>query len=152
MTDIAEDKPKRKNGRPRIEIDWKVFDNLCAIHCTLEEIAGWFNCSEDTIERTVKREKKLSFADYYKTKAGAGNISLRRKQFKQAEEGNVTMSIWLGKQWLGQADKLESKSDDTVLVKSDVDTANYTTEELQRLKAIHETANARRSKQGPGGT
>jgi hypothetical protein len=31
-----------------------------------------------------------------------GNISLRRMQWKAAEEGNITAMIWLGKQLLGQ--------------------------------------------------
>ena len=33
--------------------------------------------------------------------------SLRRMQYKAAEGGNVTAQIWLGKQILGQKDKLE---------------------------------------------
>lgn len=33
-----------------------------------------------------------------------GNISLRRTQKQQADSGNATMLIWLGKQWLGQRD------------------------------------------------
>lgn len=36
-----------------------------------------------------------------------GKASLRRMQFKSAEDGNVTMQIWLGKQMLGQRDKSE---------------------------------------------
>lgn len=34
-----------------------------------------------------------------------GKQSLRRKQFKAAENGNPTMLVWLGKQYLGQTDK-----------------------------------------------
>ena len=44
-----------KMGRPRIEIDENQFKKLCEYMCTLEEIAGIFNCSEDTIERWCKR-------------------------------------------------------------------------------------------------
>jgi hypothetical protein len=29
-------------------------------------------------------------------------------QYEAAKTGNVTMLIWLGKQWLAQADKVES--------------------------------------------
>ena len=90
-------------ARPRIIVDWEHFDKLCAIQCTLVEIAEWFNCSVDTIERAVKREKKMGFAEYYKIKSSRGKISLRRQQFKLAEKYPV-MAIWLGKQYLGQAD------------------------------------------------
>ncbi len=34
-------------------------------------------------------------------------MSLRRLQWKAAKENNVTMLIWLGKQYLGQTDKQE---------------------------------------------
>lgn len=100
-------KPAGRNvgGRPRVEIDWDVFDALCGVQCTLAEIAGHFECSEDTIERAVTREKAVGFADYYREKAGRGTIALRRKQYAVALGGNVTMLIWLGKQRLGQTDK-----------------------------------------------
>lgn len=93
-------------ARPRIEIDERQFESLCTMQCTLEEIAGFFRCSEDTIERWCKRTYKIGFADVFKQKRSGGKISLRRFQFKLAET-NPTMAIWLGKQWLGQADKQE---------------------------------------------
>ena len=95
-------------GRPPIEIDWTVFEDLCELQCTLIEIAGWFRCSEDTIENKCKEYYGCNFSDIYKQKAGAGNISLRRAQRKKALEGNDTiMQIFLGKNQLKQADKQE---------------------------------------------
>ena len=98
--------PKEK-GRPKILIDWEEFKKLCAIQCTLAEIAAWFKCSEDTIELRCKEEKGMLFTDYYKKNSSSGKISLRRSQFKAATGGNVTMLIWLGKQFLDQKDKTE---------------------------------------------
>lgn len=92
--------------RPRIEIDKEQFEKLCIMQCTLQEIAGWFACSEDTIERWCIRELKMSFADAYKIHSAQGKISLRRFQFKQAEK-SPAMAIWLGKQWLGQRDAVD---------------------------------------------
>lgn len=37
-------------------------------------------------------------------------MSLRRQQIALAEKGNATMLIWLGKQLLGQSDKVDTKS------------------------------------------
>ena len=91
-------------ARPRIDIDTDQFKKLCAIQCTLSEISSWFKCSEDTIERWCKRELKMSFADAFKTWSADGKISLRRNQFKMAEH-NVSMAIWLGKQYLGQKEQ-----------------------------------------------
>lgn len=98
---------KSKAGRPKIEIDWKLFDKLCHRQCTLEEIADFFDCSEDTIQRRVKEKFGVNFAAYYKKASVEGKMSLRRAQMKVALSGNVTMLIWLGKQYLGQSDKQE---------------------------------------------
>jgi len=95
-----------KMGRPRIEIDWDEFDKLCKLQCTLAEIAGWFDCSEDTIENRVKEVHGVTFSDFYTKKKSKGKISLRRTQWKMAET-NATMALWLGKQYLDQKDRSE---------------------------------------------
>ena len=92
--------------RPRIEISKENFQGLCNLQCTLAEIAAFFKCSEDTIERWCKRELKMSFADAYKMYSVGGKISLRRYQMKMAEH-NATMAIWLGKVVLGQKESIE---------------------------------------------
>jgi AraC-like DNA-binding protein len=100
-------------ARPRIQIDEASFKKLCALQCTLAEIASYNNCSEDTVERWCKRELKMSFADAFKKYSANGKISLRRWQFRMAEN-SVPMAIWLGKQWLGQKDVVDvAVSDDT---------------------------------------
>lgn len=90
-------------ARPRIEIDAKSFESLCSLQCTLPEIADFFHCSEDTVERWCKRTYDDCFAVVFKKKSGKGKISLRRAQFRLAET-NASMAIWLGKQYLGQCD------------------------------------------------
>lgn len=99
-----EKKGKSKMGRPQIEIDEKQFIKLCGIQCPLWEIASWFNCSEDTIERWCKRTYNDTFAEVYKRFSAQGKISLRRFQFAQAEK-STAMAIWLGKQWLDQKEQ-----------------------------------------------
>lgn len=93
-------------GRPRKEIDADQFEKLCYLQCTLEEIASFFKCSPDTIERWAQREYGVHFAEAYKRYSAGGKISLRRWQFKMAEH-NVSMAIWLGKQLLGQREQVE---------------------------------------------
>lgn len=94
-----------KTGRPKIEVDFSEVDKLCQIQCTGEEIASFFEVSYDTLERRCKEKFKVSLAEYIKEKSAKGKSSLRRLQWKAAMNGNVTMLIWLGKQYLGQADK-----------------------------------------------
>ncbi len=88
-------------GRKRTNINYSQLDKLLGLQCTLKECAFYFNCSEDTIERAVRRDKNTSFAEYRELKRQAGLISLRRSQF-QLSEKNPSMAIWLGKQYLNQ--------------------------------------------------
>lgn len=94
---------KGEGGRPLTEIDWGEFEKLCALQCTLIEIAEWFGCSIDTIERAVNREYDLTYAEVFSKKRSKGKISLRRSQFELAQK-NPILSIFLGKNYLGQAD------------------------------------------------
>jgi transposase len=96
-------------ARPQIEINKEHFENLCNMQCTLEEIAGFFKCSKDTIERWCERTYEEGFADTYKKYSQNGKISLRRYQFKLAEK-NASMAIWLGKQYLGQTDVITAQT------------------------------------------
>lgn len=104
---------EKKTGRPQIEIDKQKFEFMCSIMATLEEIAGLFDCSEDTIERWCKRTytdddgEPMRFADVLKRYSASGKISLRRAQWESAKNGNATMQIWLGRNWLGQSDNKE---------------------------------------------
>ena len=98
---------KKKMGRPILKIDKKEFEKLCGLHCTKMEIADWFSCSEDTIERWCKREYTETFAAVIKKKSSKGKVSLRRMMYEKAQGGNVTMMIWLSKQHLGMKDKVE---------------------------------------------
>jgi hypothetical protein len=111
-------KPGPKKGTPYTRIDWDQFEKLCALHCTLIEIAEFFDCSEDTIERHVKTKYKANFADVFKRKSSKGKISLRRKMFETAMSGGkgaTTMMIWLSKQQLGMSDKIDQHHNVTSL-------------------------------------
>ncbi len=100
---------KNKGGRPRIIIDWAVVDGMLALQATGEEISAHLGYSYDTLERACKKVKKEGFAEYSRKKRKVGHLSLRRQQFKVAMDGNPTLLIWLGKNYLGQADKQEIK-------------------------------------------
>ena len=100
-------------GRPQKVIDHVQFEKLCALQCTLQEIAGWFDCSEDTIEHWCKRTYKESFSEVYSKKRGAGKISLRRAQWKLAEK-SAAMAIFLGKNYLGQRDSVEYEDKESI--------------------------------------
>lgn len=95
---------KKSAGRPRLEIDKKQFESLCALQCTAEEISSFFNCSVDGLRKWCCREYNADqYIDVYKKYSENGKISLRRNQLKLSET-NASMAIWLGKQWLSQRD------------------------------------------------
>lgn len=90
-------------GRPKKEISQRQFEELCKIQCTEEEICAVLDVNTDTLCTFCKETYGKTFSEVFKSKRQGGKASLRRNQWKMAEK-NVTMAIWLGKQFLGQSD------------------------------------------------
>ncbi len=86
-------------ARPKLKLDESLIERLAAIHCPITEIAAALNCSVDTLER--------NYAGLIAKGKERGRTSLRRTQWDAAMKGNVVMMIWLGKQLLGQSDKMD---------------------------------------------
>lgn len=97
-----------KMGRPRKEFNQEQFEKLCAMQATEVEIAGWFDFSVDTLNYRCKEIYGETFSEAYKRLSADGKVSLRRAMFQKAMDGNVTMMIWLSKQYLGMKEKTES--------------------------------------------
>lgn len=93
-------------GRPKKEIDQKIFENLCALQCTEVEICSCFDVSDKTLNGWCKRTYGKNFSEVFRQKREKGKISLRRTQFKLAEK-SATMALWLGKQYLNQRDNVD---------------------------------------------
>jgi hypothetical protein len=88
-------------ARPKLNIDPKQVEGLAQIGCKNTEIAAFFGCTDDTITNRFS-------AQLHKGRENL-KISLRRMQWQAAQAGNIVMMIWLGKQYLGQSDKLETE-------------------------------------------
>lgn len=104
--DIFFDKKSTK-GRPKkilTQDALKLIENMARIMCTEEEIAECLNTTPDTLHNS---ENDGLFRSAIKRGQSQGKQSLRREQWKLAQKGNASMLIWLGKQWLGQTDKVE---------------------------------------------
>lgn len=97
---------KNKGGRPRKYIDQEQFEKLCGLQCTQEEICGWFDVTDKTLNTWCRRTYKKTFSEIYAKKRETGKISLRRAQFRLAEK-SAAMAIFLGKNYLGQTDRIE---------------------------------------------
>lgn len=90
-----------KVGRPKKVINYDFVEKLAAMQCTQEEIASFLEISVRTLQRDPE------FCRIYKKGIDNGKMSLRRYQFKLAEK-HPAMAIFLGKQYLGQTDKVET--------------------------------------------
>jgi hypothetical protein len=93
-----------------IEIDLDKVEALASFGCTQDEIAVITRCSARTLRR--RKDVKLALERGYSKMRS----SIRRWQYEKAKEGNVAMLIWLGKQILGQRDKLDQEIREETIV------------------------------------
>ncbi len=103
--DARASQPKRKAGRPKAPIDLAQLEKLCELQCTYEEIAAYFRVSLSTVEKLVATDDVKAIVERGRN---VGKISIRRQQLQLLKKGNATMAVWLGKQFLGQRDKLDT--------------------------------------------
>jgi hypothetical protein len=102
---------ENKGGRPKKQIDQKEFEKLCFLQCTKQEFCSWFDTTDKTLERWCKETYGMGFSEIFRIKRENGIISLRRTQFQLAEK-SPAMAIFLGKNLLGQTDKVEQTVND----------------------------------------
>ena len=96
-------------ARPKkYHIDTEQLQKLAKLGCTNKEMGDFFGCSADLLEK--------SYSDILLKGRAEQKIRLRQLQWKRAENGNVTMQIFLGKNILGQQDKLEENQLDEPLI------------------------------------
>lgn len=88
-------------GRPAIVIPYEQVRKLARLQCTQQEIADTLDISVDTLQRDERA------MELYRRGMNHGRISVRRAQYRAMLQGNQTMLVWLGKQYLGQKDSHE---------------------------------------------
>ena len=87
-------RPKKYN------IDKKQVQNLARLGCTNIEIADFFGCDESLMRH--------SYSEFLIKGRSEQKMRLRQLQWNSAERGNIVMQIFLGKNLLGQTDKIET--------------------------------------------
>lgn len=86
-------------ARPKLKVDPQQIERLASIGCNNRDIAYAVGMSEDTLYRRFA-------APIAKGQASLRN-RLRLKMWDAIDRGNITMMIFLSKQYLGFADKIE---------------------------------------------
>jgi hypothetical protein len=82
-------------------------ETLGKIQATNKEAGARLGVTEETFVEFLRREEKA--AETFEFAKEVGKASLRSAQFKAALAGNPTMLIWMGKQLLGQTDKITNQ-------------------------------------------
>ena len=100
-------KKKNLGGRPKVKMGLEEVENLSRLNCTMDEIAAYFNVDVRTVQLRAQREP--AFRAAMERGQALGRLSIRRQQLRLMEHGNATMAVWLGKQLLGQRDRLEAE-------------------------------------------
>ena len=96
-------------ARPKkYHIDTEQLQKLAKLGCTNKEMGDFFGCSADLLEK--------SYSDILLKGRAEQKLRLRQLQWKSAEKGNVTMQIFLGKNLLGQQDRIEENQLEEPLV------------------------------------
>jgi len=88
----------------KVDIDWQKVSFLLNSRCTIKEIAGFFDCSEDVIYSRFEQGMGISYKEWSERQKYKGDAMLRSKQFQEAMQGNNRMLVLLGKERLGQTD------------------------------------------------
>ena len=100
-----------KGGRPRkLQPDHTTLKQVFAlgrVSATVKDVAHALQVSEPTFIKFKAEFPEVQRA--YDEGAASGRSSLRAAQYRAAMAGNSTMMVWLGKQWLGQADKQQTE-------------------------------------------
>lgn len=82
-------------------INWEVVKLMVENMCTQQEIADRVGCSVDTLQR---REQ---FMEIWREGRAVRCETIRKAQLDRALGGSDQMLKWLGKQYLGQKEKIE---------------------------------------------
>jgi hypothetical protein len=92
------------------QFDFDLFEKLCGLPevITQEDIAWVMGFSVDTCVtrlREFEEDPTITFSEFRRKRQSRFRINLINKQISLALSGNVTMCIWLGRNYLGQTDK-----------------------------------------------
>lgn len=79
--------------------------SAAAIMCTKAEAAAVMDVSESTLKRFLADHPEANEA--WISGGASGRASIRRMQWRSASAGSARMQIWLGKQYLGQSDRVD---------------------------------------------
>src|SRR2546428_744152 len=124
-------------ARPRDDFDWNLVESLVMMEASEAFIAERLIIKQNEdlpkheqtqvnrksidakirfMQRRIQERYKCSFVEFRQQKKEDKKAQLRSMQWKAAQKGSAAMLIWLGKQYLGQSDKVEQKNETHITV------------------------------------
>lgn len=97
----------------------KQIEKMLSIMCTKEEIKGVLGRTDKYINMLCVEYYGKEYEEIVSLYQGLAKSNLRRIQFDHAEK-NPVMAIWLGKQYLGQSDRVETKTEEKITFVNDL--------------------------------
>lgn len=103
-------------ARPTKDLENMNFDGWDQLDALIVWASQEYCCEKlgvntDTLTKKIKEKYEMSFSEYKSKRQEPMRINLMKKQYDIAMAGNVSMLIWLGKQYLNQSDKQETVHD-----------------------------------------
>lgn len=97
-------------SRPPIPIDWNAVGEMLEAGCTGTEVAAYMGIHPETLYRRCEAEHEMGFSEFARNKRARGDALLKLAQFQMAvTDKDKTMAIFLGKNRLGQSDRMALK-------------------------------------------
>lgn len=112
---------KRNAWRPLIDIDWNEVDEMLEAHVSGPIIADALGICVDTLYKRCQSEKGITFSLYATAKRGGGKAKLAKRQYLSAMQGNTTMLVLLGEEWINQGQQAQVQTINLVDLRSEID-------------------------------
>ena len=102
-----------RNGNEPFILDWEFIDKLLMRQVSSVDIASYLGIDRKTLYNHCVTDKGIEWKYYTRNLKNKGLEILRLKQFEIAiDKDNVTMLIFLGKNYLNQSDNIRQEIND----------------------------------------
>lgn len=93
----------------RQKINKEALEALARLQCGLHEFACAFGVQHPLISNRIQELYDMTFSQFIEYYGAAGHTGLRRAMWRKALKGDTKMQIFLAKNHLGMAEKVESQ-------------------------------------------
>jgi len=120
-------------ARTEKDISLKDVRKLARLQCTRLEAAAFLGIRKQTFDRLIREDERVR--DAWEQGKQLGKISLRRKQFKLADD-SAPMAIFLGKQYLDQREIVTQEHSGRDGGPIEFDASELSQEERDQMRAL----------------